>query len=217
MTPFSSFAEEVKDNSIHKNCRKAKDACVSMDINILDKSLITDVSQDTYTLKLFGKLDKKAEAEHTLTYQGKESCPSTALGTVAVLGFSKKGNPIIVTDEGDLELTSKLVTVGTYNFGLYNTETKERTPVLGRSATIDKSALIRIQFDNSGHIYFLDGFECFEFRKNNLFRKVDIKNCNNKKKEISDLEKLDFRLRGAEKAFELKDSRYVLIAESMCS
>lgn len=193
-----------------------------MDLNILDKTLIAEEAGGSYQLKLIGKLDNKQsnrkEIEHTLKFEGKSACPSTVIGTAAVLGFSKSGNPIFLTEEGPLEVTSKLVTVGSQGVSLYNKETFERSSVLARSAKLDRAALVRLQFDVSGRIYFLDGFECFEFRKNSSFRKVETQKCNNKKKEISDANQFEkLRLKTSEKAFELKDSKFVLIAENICS
>lgn len=214
-------AEEApKDIIIHRNCRKAENKpCISLDFDTLDKKIIADqkkMGSDTeYTLKIFGKLDRGAEKEHLVKFIGSEgNCTNFGKGTAGVLGFSNSGNPIVLTEEGNLEITSKFVRVGANNIQIANTKGFQREAFLSRSINTDPYAISRIHFDSSGDAYLLDGMECFEIRKRDLFRKVDIKRCESKKSESKDptlFERL--KIKDNQKVYEIKDSSNVLIVD----
>ncbi|MES2769372.1 MAG: hypothetical protein V4596_09510 [Bdellovibrionota bacterium] len=212
---------EPTDLAISRNCRKAEKACVSMELDTVDKSLIVDrkpVNGETeYTLKVFGKLEKEAEKEHILKFIGggdEKGCTVFGRGTAAVMGFSPMGNPIVLTDRGNLELTSKLITMGASNIQMVNLNSLKREAYLSKSQDMTPAAISRIHFDSSGDLYFIDGTECFEFRKKEAFRKVDIKKCESKKIEMKDTSKLEkIRLKSDQEVYEIKDVPYIMIIE----
>lgn len=195
-----------------------------MDADVLDKKIIADqkkVGGETeYTLKVYGKLDKQAEKEFTVKLVGSEGkCSAFGHATVAVMGFSSSGNPILLTDKGNLELTSKLFRVGANNLQIVNLKTMKREGYLSKSEDLDRSSIAKTHFDSNGNVYFLDGLECFELRKKELLRKVDLKKCESKKTEVEDVNKFDkFKLKDHQKAYELKDSNYIMILTTdVCS
>lgn len=212
--------EEPKDIVLSRNCRKADRACVSMDADVLDKKIIVDqkkIGNETeYTVKVYGKFDKQPEKEHLVKLVGSDAgCTAFGHATVAVLGFTSAGNPILMTEDGNLELTSRLFTVGANNIQIVNLKTSKRESYLSRSRNTDRSMISKVHFDANGNIYYLDGLECFEFGKNALFRKVDLKKCESKKSEVEDVTKFDhIRLKDNQKAYEIKDSNYILILDS---
>lgn len=217
---------ESTDIIASRNCRKAEKACVSMELDTLDKSIIVDKktmgSETEYTLKVFGKLDREIEKEHILKLIGSEEnkgCTAFGRGTVAVLGFSSMGNPIIHTERGNLELTSKLLTVGSYNIQIVNLNTMEKEAYRSKSRDMTAAAVSRIHFDSYGRLYFIDGIECFEFRKNEAFRKVELKKCESKKFEMKEMSKLEkIRLKENQSVYEIKDAPYIMILDkTTCS
>lgn len=219
--PAAEVKPEVpEDTVIYRNCRKAENKpCVSLDFNTLDKKIIVDQKKmggDTeYTLKLFGKLDRGAEKEHLVKFIGSEgSCTSFGKGTVAVLGFSTSGNPVVLTDQGSFEITSKFVSVGANNIHIANTKGFKKEAFISRSINTDPYAISRIHFDSSGDLYLLDGTECFELRKRELLRKVDIKRCESKKTEAKDVTLFErLKIKENQKVYEIKDSNHVLIVD----
>ncbi len=212
---------ESTDLLVSRNCRKAEKACVSMELDTVDKSIITDkkpVGGETeYSLKVFGKLEREVEKEHVLKFIGggeEKGCTVFGRGTAAVMGFSSMGNPILLTDKGNLELTSKLMTVGASNIQIVNLNSLKREAYLSKSHDMTPAAISRIHFDSSGDLYFIDGTECFEFRKKEAFRKVDIKKCESKKIEMKDTSKLEkIRLKSDQEVYEIKDVPYIMIIE----
>lgn len=222
---LNSFAqdtktEEPKDIVLHRNCRKADNKpCVSLDFNSQTRDIIVNekkLGSDTeYTLKLYGKLNREAEKEHTVKFiAGPGSCTLFGKGTVGVLGFSSAGNPIILVEDGSFEITSKLVSVGALNLQIANRNEFKRTSYVSRSINTDPYAISRIHFNSSGDVFLLDGNECFEQRKSGLFRKVDIKRCESKKTEVKDPTTLNkVKLKRNQKVYEIKDSDTLLIVD----
>ena len=216
----NSKTEETKDITFHRSCRKADNKpCVSLDFNTTKKDIIVSerkIGGDTeYTLKLFGKLNKEAEKEHQVKFIGSPgSCTQFGKGTVGVLGFSSAGNPIVLIDDGSFEITSKFITVGAANLQIVNLNDSKRTLSLSRSVHTDPYFISRIHFNSSGDVFLLDGTECFQLRKNALFRKVDIKRCESKKTEVKDTSVFEkIKLKSNQKAYELKDSSTVLLID----
>lgn len=217
---------ENTDIIISRNCRKADKACVSMEFNVLDKTLIQSKnnvgSEVEYTIKAFGKLDREVEKEHTLKFTGEdESKGCTAFGkaNAAVMGFTSLGNPILHTDKGNLELTSKLFTVGANNIQIVNLNNLKRESYLSKSSDMTPAVVSRIHFDSGGDVYLLDGFECFELRKKEVLRKVDIRKCESKKFEMKDTSKLEkIKLKPNQNVYEIKDNPYIMILDmTSCS
>lgn len=212
---------ENTDIIISRNCRKADKACISMELDILDKKLITDKKpagpEIEYTIKAFGKLEREAEKEHTLKFVGgteDKGCTAFGKGTAAIMGFSSLGNPIVLTDKGNLELTSKLFTLGANNIQIVNLNNMKREAYPSKSLDMTPAAVSRIHFDSGGDLYFLDGFECFEFRKKEAFRKVDLKKCESKKFEMKDTSKLEkVKLKPNQNVYEIKDNPYIMILD----
>lgn len=218
---------EVEDTHLYNNCRKSENKpCISMELNVLDKKIIVSKNQvgaeTEFTLKLFGKLSREVEKEHVVKFlaSGEEKgCTTFGKSPVAVLGFSNSGNPIVLTDKGALELTSKLVTVGAKNIEIVNLNNLKRESVLSKSLDMTPAAISKIHFDSSGSVYFIDGIECFNLRKNELLRKVDIKRCESKKSELKETSKIEkIRLKPNQNVYELKDSSTIMILDmTTCS
>jgi len=217
---------ENTDIIVSRNCRKADKACVSMELNVLDKSLIKSKnpigSEVEYTIKAFGKLDREVEKEHILKFVGEDEgkgCTAFGKANAAVMGFSSQGNPILHTEKGNLELTSKLFTVGSNNIQIVNLNTLKRESFLSKSSDMTPGVISRIHFDSGGDVYFLDGFECFEIRKKEAFRKVDLKKCESKKFEMKDTSKLEkVKLKPNQSVYEIKDNPYIMIIDmTSCS
>lgn len=231
-SPFYGHAQtasaepENTDIIISRNCRKADKACISMELDLLDKKLITDKkpagSETEYTIKAFGKLDREAEKEHTLKFVGgteDKGCTAFGKGTAAILGFSSQGNPIVHTDKGNLELTSKLFRLGANNIQIVNLNSLKRDGYPSKSLDMTPAAVSRIHFDSNGDLYFLDGFECFEFRKKESFRKVELKKCESRKSEMKDISLLEkIKIGPKQTVYEIKDSSYIMIIDmTSCS
>lgn len=216
----TKIVEEPTEIVLARNCRKVdKKACISMDVDVLDKKVIVGEKktggETEYTVRLYGKFDKQPEKEHLVKLYGSEKgCAAFGHATVAVLGFTYQGNPILFTENGNLELTSKLFTVGVSNLQIINLKTLKREGYLSRSRDTDKAMISRVHFDANGNVYYLDGVECFELRKDELLRKVDLKKCDSKKIEVDDRNKFKgIRLTPNQKAFEIKNSNFILVLD----
>ncbi|GAB4375737.1 MAG: hypothetical protein Kow0062_15140 [Acidobacteriota bacterium] len=108
-------------------------------------------------------------------------CCDFGQATVAVLGFSGAGNPILLTDEGPLEVHGGAIEVGCATCArLLDRKTMDVVSV-GRTPSWDLRLVSGdedyLTYDAEGRLYFFKGGRCLRLAPDELFEQVDRERC----------------------------------------
>ena len=201
-------------------------ACVKMDINFGKKSPKSVVAKrkelgdghSDFLLKVRGKLAGKSEKAHRVWFKAFTDgmdCNGFGQGMVPSKGFSSKGNPILLTDKGELELTDSSLRIGCSGcLKLYDGKSRQLVKTLVSPATDTTSAGYEMEdfsYNEKGEILLRTKKEClvldnkrkFETRPSNNFRRM--KNIGSYEKKVG-----GFVFEPGEWLFEVPGSKYLL-------
>ena len=221
---FISFANaNLETLKISDKC--SMDECVIMDINWGRKRpkfwTKKSGSHTIFTFKVEGKLnDKKLKLYHIELkgFTDGMECGDFGQSSVAVLGTAK-GNPLIETSSGILEIVDNSIFVGCSDcLQIIDEKTKKVlnkyfTP--GWDLTLTGHKQTNFSYDNSNNVYILSRKKCLKIPKSGSFSKIKKEKC----APLSKIEHLgkqtgDFKPKPAERYYKLKGSKSILLLKN---
>jgi hypothetical protein len=215
-------------------CRGDLPACVSMtlDASPLQEILASRAPEDSagwtsFHLKVRGRLNDGSSEVTPLVVRGYTAgmeCSVFGQAKAAVIGFSNKQEPIILTTSGPFVVEDRTFEVGCPGCAVlltrerYDTVAVLTTPAWDAALLGYSWAALRT-YDDAGNLYLDTGGACIQIRPRQRFRRVDRKRCN-EMVQVGDYTRpvpgLDFE--PTEILYEVPGARYVLfLARGACT
>lgn len=189
MWPLNVLA---KDLEFINQCPKKIKTCLNMDLNFGSKDsnavlLISSTDEDYNSQSLLyvrGSLkgaDQKSYKVLFKSFAGAIAATDFGQGTVAVLGYSNKKEPILLTDKGELTVKDGSLRVGCKScIRLIDKKTK-KPKVEFDSPTWDLTKLgikgSSFNYDSKANLYLRHNGECLWLKQNDRFEETSSSKC----------------------------------------